>query len=151
MNTGFTSVPFKAEKHQGFSTVNGVAKFSSAGIVFEFESKLLGMIGSGVQEIRLPIAELLDVKFKKGVFKRGAKIEIRTRSFAAVAELPHQDGKVTLKISREDFERGQTAVEQLRKDMQSYNAELPPVHTPVSQLFTDESEAETQLLEKDGE
>jgi hypothetical protein len=77
MNQGFTSVPFKAES--GLSSVNGIAKFSAAGIVLEFESKLLGLIASGVKEYKLPVAEILDVKFRKGFMKRGAKIEVRTR------------------------------------------------------------------------
>ncbi len=148
MSRNFISVPFKSEKHQGLSTVNGIAKFSPAGIVLEFEAKLFGIIAGGVKEIRLPIAELLDVKFKKGLFRRGAKIEIRTRTFAALSELPNEDGKVTLKLGRDDFERGESAVTQLQKDMQTFEAELPPAHTPVSQLFTDESEDETKLLDE---
>lgn len=63
----FTSVPFKTES--GLSQVNGVAKFSSAGIVLEFESKLFGLIGNGVKEVRLHLAEILDIKFRKGVFR----------------------------------------------------------------------------------
>ncbi len=105
MNQSFTSVPFKSEKHHGLSEVNGIAKFSAAGIVLEFEAKLFGLISDGVKEVRLPIGELLDIKFRKGLFKRGAKIEMRTRTFAALSELPNTDGKVTLKIGRDDFER----------------------------------------------
>ena len=63
----FTSVPFKTESEHGLTQVNGVAKFSSAGVVLEFESKLFGLIGGGVKEVRLPKDEILDVKFKKGV------------------------------------------------------------------------------------
>jgi len=43
----FTSVPFKAES--GLTQVDGIAKFSSAGIVLEFESKFIGLIKSGVK------------------------------------------------------------------------------------------------------
>ena len=80
---GFTTVPFKTESAHGLNQVNGVAKFSSAGIVLEFESKLFGLIGGGVKEVRLAKDEILDVKFRKGVFKRGAKIEIRTKNFTS--------------------------------------------------------------------
>ncbi len=139
----FTSVPFKTES--GLSSVNGVAKFSSAGIVLEFESKLFGLISNGVKEVRLPINEILDVKFKKGVFKRGAKIEIRTKSLAKLTELPNSEGKMTLKLQPDDFERARDAVAGLQKDMTEKAADLPPTHTPVSVLF-DESEDETQEL-----
>ena len=62
----FTSIPFKTKTDSGLSEINGVAKFSSAGIVLEFESKLFGLISKGVKEARIPINEIHDVKFKKG-------------------------------------------------------------------------------------
>src|SRR5262245_48167197 len=140
----FTSVPFKTES--GLSSVNGIAKFSSAGIVLEFESKLFGILGGGVKEVRLPLAELLDVKFRKGFMKRGAKVEIRTRTFAKLAELPNKDGKLTLKLVPDDYERAEQAVIQIQKDLIGHNDELPPPRTPVSSLFLDETEDETKGL-----
>lgn len=145
---GFSSVPFKTETAHGLSSINGVAKFSSAGIVLEFESKLFGILPGGVKEVRVPIGELLDVKFKKGLFRYGAKIEIRTRTFASLAALPNNNGKVSLKLTRDDFERGAAAVAQMQKDMAGFQADLPPAHTPVSKLFEDESEDKTKLLEQ---
>ncbi|CAN5551615.1 hypothetical protein BH10ACI3_BH10ACI3_30030 [soil metagenome] len=139
----FTSIPFKAES--GLSQVNGVAKFSSAGIVLEFESKLFGLISNGVKESRLAAAEILDIKFKKGLFKRGAKIAIRLKSLAKLAELPNKDGKLTLKLQSDDFESARDAVTRLQKDMTAQSEALPPAHTPISVLF-DESEDETQEL-----
>ena len=141
----FTSVPFKTESAHGLTQINGVAKFSSAGVVLEFESKLFGLISHGVKEARLSTSEILDVKFKKGVFKRGAKIVIRTKSMAKLTELPNSEGKMMLKIQSDDFERAQEAVAQLQNDMMEKAAALPPTHTPVSVLF-DESEDETQEL-----
>ena len=141
----FTSVPFTTESAHGLKSVNGVAKFSSAGIVFEFESKLFGLISDGVREARLSTDEILDVKFKKGLFKRGAKIVIRTKTMAKLVELPNSDGKITLKIQADDFERGRDAVDALQKDMTEKANALPPTHTPVSVLF-DESEEETKEL-----
>lgn len=146
---GFTSVPFKTESAHGFKTVNGVAKFSGAGVVLEFESKLFGIIGGGVKEVRLPKDEILDVKFRKGLFRHGAKIEIRTKTFAKLAELPSDDGKLTLKLVRDDFERGREAVEQLQKDLAAHAETLPPPRTPVSELFLEDSEDETVPLNKE--
>ncbi len=144
----FTSIPFKTESAHGLTQVNGVAKFSPAGIVLEFESKLFGMIGGGVKEVRIPLAEILDIKFRKGFLKLGTKIEVRTRTFAKLAELPNTDGKLILKLVRDDFERGRSAVDQLAKEMAEREAGLPPQHTQVSQIFQDESEDETQQLNK---
>lgn len=146
---GFTTVPFKTESEHGLTQVNGVAKFSGAGIVLEFESKLFGLIGSGVKEVRLAKDDILDIKFRKGVFRRGAKIEIRTKTFTKLAEVPNSDGKLTLKLVRDDFDRGLAAVEQLQKDLSEDAASLPPPRTPVSQLFEPEGEEETHELNRD--
>ena len=146
---GFTSVPFKTESESGFTSVNGVAKFSAAGVVLEFESKLLGLIGSGVKEVRLPKDEILDVKFRKGFFKRLAKIEIRMKSFGKLAELPNKNGKLTLKLVHDDFDRAQSAVEQLQRDLAEYEATLPPPRIPLAELFMDETEDETKVLNKE--
>ncbi|CAN5292119.1 hypothetical protein BH20ACI2_BH20ACI2_01720 [soil metagenome] len=143
MNQRGTTVPFSSDS--GLSSVNGVAKFSSAGIVFELESKLFGLISNGVKEVRLPLSEILDIKFRKGLFKRGAKIEIRTKTLIKLAELPNSEGKMSLKLTPDDHERAREAVEQLQKDLAHRTESLPPAHTPVSVLF-DPGEDETDEL-----
>ena len=140
----FISVPFKTES--GLSQVNGVGKFSSAGVVLEFESKLFGILPGGVKEARIPIAEILDVKFKKGVLKRGAKIELRMKTFGKLSQLPYKDGKLTLKLERDDYERGEEAVARLQKDMAEQQESEPPPHTPVSRLFDESEDEETKKL-----
>lgn len=143
MQQSFTSIPFKAKTD--LSQINGVAKFSSAGIVLEFESKFLGLIGTGVKEVRLAVDELLDVKFKKRFMQRNASIEIRTRTFTTLANLPNKNGKLTLKIDSDDVANARDAVERLNRDLEEYNASLPPNRVPVSSLF-DGSEDETEEL-----
>ena len=59
--------------------------------------------------------------------------------------MPNSDGKITLKIKKEDFERAKEAVEKLQKDLSEHQEHLPAAHTPVSRLF-DESEDETKEL-----
>jgi hypothetical protein len=147
MQQNFISVPFKSESSHGLAQVDGIAKFSAAGIVLEFESKWVGLIKTGVKEARLPLAEILDIKFKKGIFKRGAKIEVRMKTFAKLNEMPNDDGKITLKLGVDDFTRGQEAVERLQKELAGYLEDEPPLHTPVSRLFDeDDNEAETKKL-----
>jgi hypothetical protein len=143
--TNFITVPFKAES--GLSHFEGMGKFSPAGIVLEFESKFLGLIKNGVEENRIALDEILDIKFRKGVFRLGAKIVIRLKSIAKLSELPSSEGKLTLKIKREDFELAREAVEKLQKAINEHRESLPPAHTPVSVLF-DESEAETKELDE---
>ena len=139
----FNSIPFKTES--GLSQIEGIGKFSAAGIVLEFESKLFGIISNGIKENRLALEDILDVSFKKGFFKKGAKIVIRLKSYAKLSEMPNKDGKITLKIPRDDYERASEAVAKLNKHLAEHQASLPPTHTPVSRLF-DESEDETKEL-----
>ena len=140
----FITVPFKTES--GMSQIDGIGKFSPAGIVLEFESKLFGIIKNGVKENRIALDEILDVKFREGFFKLGAKIEIRLKSFARLSEMPSKDGKISLKTKRQDFESAKEAVERLNKSLNEHRETLPPAHTPISVLF-DELEAETKELE----
>lgn len=137
MQTGFISIPFKTES--GMSQIEGIGKFSAAGIVLEFESKLFGIIKNGVKENRIALNDILDVTFRKGFFKRGAKIEIRLKSFAQLSEMPSKDGKITLKIPSGDFRRAAEAVALLNKNLIEHQQSLPPTRTPVSRLF-DENE-----------
>jgi hypothetical protein len=142
MRANFISVPFKID--DSFSQVAGIGKFSPAGIVLEYEGKIFGIIKSGVKESRISTDEILDVKFKKGVLKRSARIEIRTKTFAKLSEVPNRDGKIILKIEREDIQRAEEAVAKLQKDVFEREKDLPPTRTPVSRLFeeTDEPDEE---------
>jgi hypothetical protein len=144
----FISVPFKTESGHGLSEIDGIGKFSRAGIVLEFESKLFGIIKSGVKEARIATGDILDIKFRKGFLKRFARIEIRLKDFAKLSQLPNSGGKVTLKIKKDDFDRAREAVERLQKDINEYEQHLPPAHTPVSRLF-DDSEDETKQLNEE--
>jgi hypothetical protein len=67
------------------------------------------------------------------------------KTFGTLSQLPYKDGKLTLKLERDDYERGEEAVARLQKDMAEQQESEPPPHTPVSRLF-DESEDETREL-----
>lgn len=143
---GFISVPFKIDDN--FSQIAGIGKFSTAGIVLEYEGKIFGIIKSGVKESKISVDDILDIKFKKGMLKRSAKIEIRTKTFAKLAEVPNREGKITLRIERDDIERAEEAVAKLQKDLTEYEESLPPTRTPVSRLFDEDTdENETNRLD----
>lgn len=160
----FIAVPFKASSGNGMTEYNGIAKFSPAGIVFEFDSVLLGLIGGDVKEVQVAIDEILDIKFRQGIYKFFAQIQIRLQSFAKLSQLPNYGGKVKLKIKREDFELAQKAVEQtlqhMREDISltlqednEVTEQLPPAQTSVSELFDTEKlkaedSRETNKLDK---
>jgi hypothetical protein len=147
MQQNFISVPFKAESAHGLTNATGIAKFSAAGIVLEFESKIIGLISSGVKEVRLPLNEILDVKFRKGFMKRFARIEVRTTTVAKMTEIPNENGKITLKLDRDDFERGAEAVERLQRQMSGpAQIDQPDNMRPRSLFGTDEDDIETKEL-----
>lgn len=133
----FISVPFRSE--HGISQVHGLAKFSSAGIVLEYESKIIGLISTGLKDANVPIEELLDVKFKKSFGKKGGKIEVRLKSFRMLAELPNQQGKIVLKVDGDDRERAREAVERITKDIDEYARHAPPPHPPLESIFEDDT------------
>jgi len=150
----FISVPFKADSPNGVTEYNGIAKFSPAGIVVEFDSVLFGLIGSEVKEVQVSLDEILDIKFRKGIYKFFATIQIRLRNFTKLSHLPSYDGRLKLKIKREDFELAQKAVEQTLQYMSADDSltlqgsndsteQLSPAQTSVNELFdTDKLEAE---------
>lgn len=145
MHQSFTSVPFTIDEN--FSRIAGVGKFSPAGVVLEFESRIFGIIKGGVKEVRYALEDILDVRFRKGFFKRGARIEIRLKSFTKLNQMPNRDGKITLKLDRADFDRAAEAVAKLQKDLTEFQETIPPPRTSVSRLF-DETEETKELEER---
>ncbi|MER3430680.1 MAG: hypothetical protein C4325_13900 [Blastocatellia bacterium] len=144
MKSGFYSIPFKTSDEHGIKNFTGVAKLSIYGIVLEFESKWFGLIRDDLTEARLPLAEILDIRLRRGFFGLGGKIEIRTRTFAALASLPNKNGRIRLKIHREDLREAKVAVGELQKAIDEYSASLPPPHSQLSDLFqTDTGASET--------
>lgn len=154
----FISVPFKADSPHGITEYNGIAKFSPAGIVIEFQSVIIGLIDGDVKEVQIPLSEIIDIKFRRGFYKFFSQIQFRLRNFATLSRLPNNNGRVKLKIKREDFEIAERAVKQLSMQLDVFQnsvnlagevapkEQLPPTHTPVSYLF-DETEDETRKFD----
>ncbi len=143
MTQRFISVPFKIKDEHGISHIEGLAKFSQFGVIFEFEKKFLGFIETGVKEFGLSLTEIESVEFKKGVFKLSAKIEIFINNFAKLNSFPNNKGRIRLGIRRADFERAEIAVDTLAKSLHENRLLLPSEFRP---LF-DDSETETKELQ----
>ncbi len=140
MKTGFITVPFKAETSSGFSEAQGVAKFSNAGIVIEYESKILGLFGGDVKEVRVSPDELLDFKFRKGLWRFFASIQLRFKNVGKLHQLPNEGGKVKLNIKREDFYLAENAANFFMTVLNPGASDLPPAQTPVAELFEGEGD-----------
>ena len=158
INSQLISVPFNADSSNGMKHYNGIAKFSPAGIVFEFESRLLGLIGGEVKEVRVALDEILDIRFRKGIYKFFAQIQLRLKNYTKISALPNNEGRIKLSVRREDFELARRAVEQtlqfingaeppLLRDETDANEQLPPAPTSVNELF-DTEKLDKQIQEK---
>lgn len=145
----FISVPFQTQSEHGITKYEGIGKFSAAGIILEFEAKLLGLVSNGIMETRLSLDDILDLKLTKGFFGFGRKIEIRLRNMAQLNELPITKGRIKLKIERRDAELAAEAVDRIMRAIngpvlgESESEALPPA--PAS-FLPDTSEAETKEL-----
>lgn len=153
MKPGFISVPFKIEgESSGFTHAEGIAKFSAAGIVMEFETKFLGLVKTGFKDIRIPKSEIMDVKLISGFFNTKLesffhnRLVIRLNNYQLMNEIPAKGGKIAMKIQRQDRDRAAAAVAALENQPppeEVSEEELPPAG--VRALFGDE--AETKELE----
>ena len=142
MNERFISIPFTFD--EGIFQLNGIGKFSSAGVVLEFESWIFGIIKTGIKEVRVPIEEIEKIKLNKRWFK--TTLEIWLNNFKTISEMPNKNGRIVLLITKEDRETARKAVQILEKSADEYKKEMPPPRTPVSSLF-DENET-SELNEK---
>ncbi len=113
----FTAVPFTTESETGMVTIAGIAKFSSAGIVLEFKKKLFGVVSFKETEIRVPIADILDVKFRKSILNFRPTVELRTNSFESLNAAIKCHEKLVLRIKRADFDRALDAVSAITADI----------------------------------
>ena len=148
------TVPFSADSPNGMMHYNGIAKFSFAGIVIEFESKVLGLVGGEIKEVKVSLDEILDIRFRKGIYKLFAQIQFRLKNYHKIRQLPNSDGKIKLNIKRQDYDFARQAVEQtlqyisgdsapVLKSADEPEKQLPPVQTSVNELF------DTEKLESD--
>lgn len=148
MREGFSIVPFKISDEHGLSETVGLAKFSAAGIVLEFEKEFLGMLkAGGVREARIPVGDILDIQFGKGFLGAFGSIVVRFKNLSALEGLPTKKGRLKLKVARADRAAAIEVVESIRTILSGQQQELPP--PPVGQLYGDE--AKTSDISKTNE
>ncbi len=134
----YISISFKIDGAQtgGFKTVDGMAKISPAGVVIEFESKIFGIMKTGIKEVKIPLGEIEQVRVVKKFFRH--TLEIWLNNFRKLSEIPNRDGRVILQISKADRPRAEQAAHVL-DTARSESEALEILKSPVSRLF-DETE-----------
>lgn len=102
----FTSLRFLiSDVYAGFAEAQGLMRVDENTLTLEFEIKdsLVGLLKSGVKEVRVPISEIDSVTLNKGLFK--TSFIIRTQRLSSLGDLPKQErGQLRLHLSREDRE-----------------------------------------------
>ena len=136
MRPAFDIVPFKIKDEHGISELVGLAKFSAAGIVLEFEREFLGLVKvGGVREVRIPIGDILDIQFGKGFLGVFGSIIVRFKNLSVLAGLPTKKGLLKLKVARSDRAAAFEVVENMQKTLNGPQEE--PTPATVGELFGD--------------
>jgi len=131
----FVSLPFTIPNvYEGLAAAHGVAKWTNAGLVLEFQVKdsFIGMVKSGVNEVPIPFNELVSIELKEGWFRK--RLFIRARSLTTLTNVPgHESGHIVLKIARKDLRIAREMVSILRltlteRELQSHRAVIDGVN-----------------------
>lgn len=107
-----------SDSYEGFAETTGLLKLKNDSIQIQFQTKdaILGMLKSGLQEINIPLNHVEEIGYKKSIF--GNKLFITVDDLRIIEGLPNSDNnKVTLGVSREDFEKAVDLVRAIRLDM----------------------------------
>ena len=81
-----TAVPIQlADLYAGFAAARGLLRDDGDHLMVEFEviDKLLKTFKSGVKQVRVPVAAVVDVRFESGWFGGGKIVSNTTQRFSA--------------------------------------------------------------------
>ena len=97
-----TTVPFTIRNvFQGFAESEGILSVDGADLKLEFQTTdaVVGLLKSGVREVRLPLDDVQEVAFRKGWF--GCSLVIRVSGMRGASEVPNfKQGEILLSIAK---------------------------------------------------
>lgn len=136
------SVPFKFEAFGGFGEVQGLARLDAQGLELQFSTRdaLFGVLKSDRRTLRVPLDDLLSVRFAAGFLWMFPRIELRVRDLSALDGLPESDqGRVSLSLAFRDRHDGRAFAADLdlmrsrrrirQLDMALDQLDVPPMPT----------------------
>src|ERR1022692_3454249 len=104
------TVPFTIRNvFQGFAETEGILSVDGADLRLEFQTtdNVVGLLRSGVREVRLPLDEVEEIAFRKGWF--GCSMAVRVAGMRGASEVPNfKHGAFVLWIAKK---RSQAAAE----------------------------------------
>ncbi len=97
-----TSVPFTIRNvFQGFAETDGILSVDGPDLKLEFQTTdaVVGLLKSGVREVRLPLEDVEEIAFRKGWF--GCSLVIRVAGMRGATEVPNfKRGEIALSIAK---------------------------------------------------
>lgn len=96
------SLPFTIQNvFQGFAETEGMLSVDGTDLKLEFRTadSVVGLLKSGVREVRLPLETIQEISFRKGWF--GCSLAIRVAEMRLASEVPNfKQGEIALSIAR---------------------------------------------------
>ena len=97
-----SSIPFTIRNvFQGLAETEGILSANGTNLKLEFRTtdSVLGLLKSGVQEVKLPIDGIQEIAFRKGWF--GSSVVIRVAEMRGAADVPNsKQGEILLSIAK---------------------------------------------------
>ena len=93
-------IPFSISDDSA-AEIDGLARYEENVLTLEFQMKgsFFGLIKAHVKTVRLPLADIVTARFKKGMF--GAVFSLRVRSMTLIEEVPGaKRGELKLRFAR---------------------------------------------------
>lgn len=96
------TVPFTIQNvFQGFAETEGILSVEGTDLRLEFQTadNVLGLLKSGVREVRLPLNKIEEIAFRKRWF--GCSLVIRVAEMQGASEVPNfRQGEILLSIAK---------------------------------------------------
>ena len=90
-----------SDTHAGFGHCDGIVHLESDSLKFEFQSKVAGILKSGIKTLEVPLSEVASIDYKPKLFS--TQLELRFKSLQHAQEFPKADAnEVVLELKRRD-------------------------------------------------
>ena len=113
------SIPIKlSDSFEGLAESKGLLSMKEDNINIQFQTKdaILGMMKSGLIEVTIPMASLVELSYKKSLF--GNKLILKVDDLRLIEKLPEMDGnEVVLSIARGDIDDAIDFVRAIKMDI----------------------------------
>jgi hypothetical protein len=110
------SIPIKlADSFEGLAESKGLLSIKDESILIQFQTKdaVLGVVKSDLTEVKIPLANLVELSYKKRIF--GNKLILKIDDLRIIAKLPESDNnEVVLSIARKDIDEAIDFVRTIR-------------------------------------